>query len=140
MHIYLLSLREVRYKFQKNHIITTVMAIQSETREKVLIISPSGEFNKNAAFEMRELLDAAIDENVFKIVFDFSRLTQISSDGLRVVLESAKKLRKLQGRVAIVGLGDRIRGVFEVGGFFSLFDEFDTVDAAMAAINDDEPS
>ncbi len=116
------------------------MAIQSETREKVLIISPSGEFNKNAAFEMRELLDAAIDENVFKIVFDFSRLTQISSDGLRVVLESAKKLRKLQGRVAIVGLGDRIRGVFEVGGFFSLFDEFDTVDAAMAAINDDEPS
>ncbi len=109
------------------------MAIHTEMREAVFIVSPCGEFSKNIAAEMREILSAALDDGVTKMVFDFSGLSRISSDGLRVILESIKKLRNFKGRGAIVGLEDRVRAVFEVGGFFTLLDEFDTIELAIAS-------
>ena len=111
------------------------MAIHTEMREEVFIVSPSGEFSKTIAAEMRELLSAALDDGVIKMVFDFTGLSHISSDGLRVILESMKKLRNLNGRGAIVGLGDRVRAVFEVGGFFTLLAEFDTIEQPIESIN-----
>ena len=44
-----------------------------------------------AAHELHELLDNAIAEGVTRLVFDFSVLSHISSDGLRVILKAIEE-------------------------------------------------
>lgn len=94
------------------------MPIHTEVRSVVIFISPIGEFSKNGSNEMREIIVTTVDDGTAKIVFDFSALGQISSDGLRVILEAVKIMRNTNGKIAIVDLAERVRAVFEVGGFF----------------------
>ena len=112
------------------------MPIHTEVHSGVMVISPIGEFSKNSSNEMREIVVTAVDDGTTKIVFDFSALGQISSDGLRVILEAVKIMRSINGQIAIVDLAERVRAVFEVGGFFSLLEEFENIEQAVASMND----
>lgn len=113
------------------------MSIHTEIRDQILIVRPSGNVSKPVAAELEELLSSAIDEGVTCMVFELSSLTQISSEGLRTILNTVKALRDAQGLVAVVGVGDQVRGVFEVIGFFALLDEFDNLDEALDAIREE---
>jgi len=113
------------------------MSIHTEIRDEILIVRPSGNVNKQVAAELEELLNAAMDEGVTCMVFELSSLTQISSEGLRTILNTVKALRVAHGLVAVVGVGDQVRGVFDVGGFFALLDEFDNLDEALDAIREE---
>jgi anti-anti-sigma factor len=113
------------------------MSIHTETRDQILIVRPNGNVSKPVAAELEELLKAAMDDGVTCMVFDLSGLTQISSEGLRTILNTVKTLRDARGLVAIVGLSEQVRGVFEVGGFFALLDEFTSLDEALDAIRDE---
>lgn len=113
------------------------MTIHTEIRDQVLIIRPVGYVSKPVASELEELLSASIDDGITHMVFDLSSLTQISSEGLRAILNTVKLLRASRGLCAIVGLGEQVHGVFEVGGFFTLLDEFESVDEALDAIREE---
>jgi anti-anti-sigma factor len=69
------------------------------------------------------------------MVFDCSDLTHISSDGLRVVLKTLRRLREADGRAVLAGAGDNVRSVLEAGGFLALLSEFDTPDSAVQALS-----
>lgn len=110
------------------------MTIQSESHGNLFVVRPQGEVSKLVAAELDELLDAAIDEGARLMVFDCSDLTHISSDGLRVVLKTLRRLRDSNGKAALAGAGDKVRSVLEAGGFLALLDEFDTPGTAMQAL------
>lgn len=110
------------------------MPIQSESHGDLFVVRPQGDVSKPAAAELDELLGAAIDDGARLMVFDCSDLTHISSDGLRVVLRTLRRLREADGRAALAGAGDQVRSVLEAGGFFALLDEFDTPDIAVQAL------
>jgi anti-anti-sigma factor len=110
------------------------MTIQSELHGELFVIRPQGDLSKPMAAELDELLDTAIDDGARLMVFDCSELTHISSDGLRVVLKSLRRLREADGKAALAGAGDKVRSVLEVGGFLALLDEFDTTDDAVQAL------
>lgn len=109
------------------------MSLQIETRAQTVIVRPTGDVSKPVAGELAELLAAAIDDGARHMVFDFSALTHISSDGLRVILAAVRRLRECRGHVTFAALGDPVRALLNIGGFLSLFDEYETVDEALAA-------
>ena len=111
------------------------MGIHTETRGDALIIRPGGNFNKLAADELHELLDSAIAEGATKLVFDFSMLPHISSDGLRVILKAIGDVRERKGQIVATQMGEQIRGVFAASGFFSLIKEFDDIESALEAVS-----
>ena len=113
------------------------MSIHTEIRDQILIVRPSGNVSKPVAAELEELLSTALDDGVTCMVFELSSLTQISSEGLRTILNTVKTLRVAHGLVAIVGLSEQVRSVFEVGGFFALLDEFDHLEDALDAIREE---
>ena len=113
------------------------MSIHTEIRDEILVVRPSGNVSQPVAAELEELLSAAMDDGVTCMVFELSSLTQISSEGLRTILNTVKALRVAHGLVAIVGISDQVRSVFEVGGFFALLDEFDHLDEALDAIREE---
>lgn len=110
------------------------MTIQSESHGNLFVVRPQGEVSKPVAAELDELLDTAIDEGARLMVFDCSDLTHISSDGLRVVLKTLRRLRDANGKAALAGAGDKVRSVLEAGGFLALLDEFETPGTAMQAL------
>lgn len=111
------------------------MAIQSETRGQMLIIRAGGDINKLTADELHDLLDSAIAEGANRLIFDFSALSHISSDGLRVILKAIEKVQSRKGQVVLAEMGEQVRGVFEASGFLGLIREFTDLDAAVHAMS-----
>ena len=66
-------------------------------------------------------------------VIDLAGVDYVSSAGLRVILLAGKRLKAGGGRLALAGLRDNVREVFEMSGFLTLFPVLPTVDAALVA-------
>ena len=109
------------------------MTIHTEIRGPVLIVRPGGDINKMAAHELHELLDNAIAEGITRLVFDFSILSHISSDGLRVILKATEEVQSRKGQVVLAEMGEQVRGVFEASGFLGLIREFTDLEVAVNA-------
>ncbi|MCI3920992.1 STAS domain-containing protein [Paenibacillus sp. TRM 82003] len=56
-----------------------------------------------------------------RYVFDLGGLEYVSSAGLRVLLLAAKKTRAAGGKIALCGLSESVREVFEISGFQTIF-------------------
>ena len=110
------------------------MSLHIETRAQTAIVRPTGNVSKQVAGELAELLAAAIDDGACHMVFDFTTLTHISSDGLKVILGAVRRIRECHGQVVFAAVGDPVRTLLDIGGFLLLFDEYATVDEAMTAI------
>ena len=110
------------------------MPIQSEVREQVLIVRPIDSLNRTCANEFEEFIQSEMDEGFRLVVFDFSQLAQVSSEGLLVILKLINELRKSGGEVIVTGLNSKVRVIFNVSGIFTLMEETEDVDAAIAKL------
>jgi anti-anti-sigma factor len=110
------------------------MSIQTEIRGPILIIRPEGSLNKAISGELEELLTNELDEGFRQIVFDFSLINQISSDGLRVILNLVNEVRSLDGEVVVTGMLEQVETALEVAGFFKLIESFPDIDTAIESL------
>jgi anti-anti-sigma factor len=108
-----------------------LMNIQADMLDETLVLRPTGRLDRASAPELEEMVRTALEEDVRRIVFDFSLVEHMSSDGLRVVLNTGNRLRALGGRIAVAGLGSDVRALFDVSGVFSLYSGFETLDLAL---------
>lgn len=69
--------------------------------------------------QLEEALASALD-GVKDLVFDFNQIQYISSAGLRVLLNTQKKISAAGGSMKLVGVNDVVREVFEVTGFINI--------------------
>ena len=115
------------------------MPIQSEVRDQVLIVRPIDSLNKVCAKEFEEFIHSEMDEGFRLVVFDFSRLLQVSSEGLLVILKLINDLRKTGGEVVVAGLNSRVRVLFSASGIFTILEESEDVEAAIARLLEQSP-
>ena len=66
------------------------------------------------------------------IVFNCSDLNYISSSGLRVFLITQKKSISLNGKLHLCCLQPTIKEIFDISGFSTIFQIFDTQEQALA--------
>ena len=94
----------------------------TETREAgVVVVSPQGRIDSTTSAILERHLQGLAAAGETRVVVDFSSVDYISSAGLRVLLALAKRGRDQKGRVALFGLNDSVRQVFELAGFVALF-------------------
>ena len=67
------------------------------------------------------------------MVLDCSQLDYVSSAGLRVFLITAKRLSKVDGKLALSALTEQVREVFDIAGFSSIFRIYPSRREALAA-------
>jgi len=103
--------------------------------DAVPVIQATGRLDNNtsAAFE-KDLLER-VEQGGKLLVLDFSRLTFISSAGLRSVLLVAKKLKAGGGRLALCSLSKPVKEIFDLTGIGALIDIFPTYEAAAAHLS-----
>jgi len=100
----------------------------------VVTLALTGRLDASNASALEERVLALINSGERRIVFDLAQLDYISSAGLRVLLVAAKRLGAADGQLALAGLRDSVREVFEIAGFSSIFQILPDAQAANAAL------
>jgi len=97
------------------------MTLTEFRHQDVVVVSPSGRIDSTTS----PILDAHLvrlgQSGAVRLVIDFTEVDYISSAGLRVMLTLAKRVRGSAGALALCGLEDAVRQVFELAGFVPLF-------------------
>ncbi|MCR5045624.1 MAG: STAS domain-containing protein [Treponema sp.] len=84
-----------------------------------LTVALSGRLDTTTAPQLEDALSSAL-EGVKELLFDFNNIEYISSAGLRIMLNSQKKMNAAGGSMKLVGVNDVVREVFEVTGFANI--------------------
>ena len=98
----------------------------------ITVVSLKGELNYNTSEEARESMMSVVENN--KNVIDMEDCTYVSSSGLRVLLLLGKRSRQLGENIALVNLNEEVKDVMEMTGFGTIFNCYDNLDTAAAAM------
>lgn len=85
----------------------------------------------NEANELKEKLNDAIDDGYKKIIVDLSECDFVDSSFLGVLVNSLKKLVKLDGDLKLVGFRPAVRSMFELTRLFRVFESFGNLQEAV---------
>ncbi|MDP8263663.1 MAG: STAS domain-containing protein [Candidatus Ancaeobacter aquaticus] len=85
------------------------------------IVTVDGQIDLYSSPDIRkELLSQAKTKKV-KIVVDLSKVSYIDSSGVATLIEAMQKLKKVDGEIALVGLSESVKHVFEIARLESVF-------------------
>ena len=108
------------------------MDIDLEVQGNAMIALVRGRVDTISAQAFEKGLAAVATAKETVLVLDLSALEYISSAGLRVILSAAKALKARGGEVRLAATSGSVKKVLQISGFFSMFKNFDTRDAALA--------
>jgi anti-sigma B factor antagonist len=115
------------------------MELAHRRMHRVDILSISGRMQAPEAAKLQERINQLFAEGRFRLVLDLANLEYISSPGLRVLIEARKRAREWKlsdfdrGDVRIVNLPARVKEVFDLTGFTSLFQIYDDLVEAVGS-------
>ena len=107
------------------------MDIIEKRQNEIDIFKLHGDLNSNTSPQFEEKIFAAIHNGSKKMIIDFEDLDYISSAGLRVIVKTAKNLKRSEGKVVLCSMQDYVKEVFEVAGFDAFLNIVSTMDDAM---------
>jgi len=83
------------------------------------------------ADELKAKLIDAIDDGYKKIIIDLSECDFVDSSFLGVLVNSLKKVVKLDGDLKLVGFRPAVRAMFELTRLFRVFESFSNLQEAV---------
>jgi len=111
------------------------MEIAKIEKDGVIIIALNGRLDAASAPDAESELNTISNSEV-KLLIDLENLEYISSAGLRVLLVTAKQIRRNSGKMCICSLSETVSEVFEISGFSSIFDIAENREEALDILND----
>ncbi len=111
------------------------MKISSQRTADTLIALAEDRLDGSNARAFQLSLRDAIAEHDRLVILDMSRLTYISSAGLRVILLTARSLQRQDAKLAVCSLSGPVREVFTISGFDRIIPTYDTRSDATSALS-----
>ena len=90
------------------------MEVRTETAHGAIVYRIRGQLDASTGPTLSSAL--ARNEDSSRVILDMREVTYISSAGLRVIVQAAKRAEAAKGGVAIFGLQTLVREVFDVSG------------------------
>lgn len=115
------------------------MEITHRRLNRVDVLGIKGRMQAVESAELQERVNQLFNEGRYRILLDLEQLEYVSSPGLRVLIEARKRAREWKltemdrGDVRIVHLPTRIKEVFNLTGFTSLFHIYDDMVEAVGS-------
>jgi len=97
------------------------MEVTEKRQNGVVILVPKGRLDSNTSDDFEKRLLGLVGAGETSLIIDFKDLDYISSAGLRVLLKTAKELKRKNGQLVFCAVKDYIREIFELSGFVSFF-------------------
>lgn len=111
------------------------MDLSPRTQDGILILSPVGRIDHSNAPAFRSTLEPYLSDckpGGCRIVLDLSRLSYISSAGLRILMIAAKQVKPQQGVIVVAAMQPVVREIFEISKFTLVLKCFDSVNQALS--------
>jgi anti-anti-sigma factor len=122
-----------RYK-AKGETITENVFPAHELQDGIWVVMPDGRLDSSTARTLEQTLVTHQDAAHVRLIVDMSSVAYISSSGLKVLVSAWRKAQKLGGQLVLARLNDRVREVFAVSGFDTLFTITPSIEEAAARI------
>lgn len=104
-------------------------------RDDISILEPAGYLDLHTVPIFEKALHTLMDANRYKIIVDMNKLQYISSAGLGVFMGFIEDFREHNGDIKLCALPPRVYKVFDLLGFPSLFNIFDTLEETLTAFS-----
>lgn len=99
------------------------------------VVRLSGEVDLHHSVELREVLGRHAEEKRPALLVDFTEVTYIDSAGLATLVEYVQRTIGHGGRVALGGVNERLRTIFDIARLDQVFAIHPTVADAKAALS-----
>lgn len=109
------------------------MELKVDKQNNVTVIEIAGDLDGASAETAQKEISKHIISGC-RLVFNMEKCTFISSAGLRVLLMSAKHIKRENGKGALSGLSGDIKDVMEMTGFDHIFNNYGTLSKAIEAV------
>jgi len=109
------------------------MDILTETAAKRTIGRLKGRMDTLTTKTFDQWFANQMEQSRTRLILDMSELVYISSSGLRSLLAAAKQIKAAGGTLVLCGLTGVVRQVFQLSGFFTIFQVVDDLDQALQA-------
>ncbi len=104
------------------------MDITTKQYRRCDLVKTEGRIDSNTAPELRDTFEAITNDGRFRIVFDMSDVTFISSVGVWVLLETQKTCKRYnRGDLVISNVNEKIQHTLDLAGLLSFFRIYDDV-------------
>lgn len=110
------------------------MDINVKTIDNVTIAEIGGELD-GATAPLAELQLMPLAQQGQRLLLDMSRLTYMSSAGLRIVLKLYRTITGKDGQIALAGASEYIRDTMAMTGFLSFVPSYESPSAGLKALN-----
>ncbi len=107
------------------------MNIQTRQAGRATVIAVFGKVDAMTAPAFETSVSDLIAEGQLCLAIDLGGVEYISSAGLRVILAAAKALKAKDGMLLLANARGPVQEVFEISGFGSVFNLYDSVEAAL---------
>ncbi len=107
--------------------------IEKEFADDVCVLRMSGQMREMGADVLREKLDEVLDDGHYKLIFDMSDISFISSTGLGQMMRAFRAATEKEGYVRIVNPQPLVEEVFRFTKLHTLIGIFPTVEEALQA-------
>lgn len=113
------------------------MRIQTEeVAGRRAICRVSGELDAYTAPDLRDALDALVEEDRSWIIADLTELTYLDSTGLGILVGTAKKCRQAGGDLAVACARRNLLRIFQISGTQEILNVVPDVEAATARLEE----
>jgi anti-sigma B factor antagonist len=107
--------------------------METRTLESELpVIALEGEVDVYTAPQLKQQMIALLEGGTKEVVVDLTQVDYLDSTALGVLIGGLKRLREMDGNLALICPSPRIKRVFEITGLDKIFDIYNTVDEAEA--------
>lgn len=108
------------------------MELQFKDVDNTLIVKLEGELDHHVAKTIRVELDEMISNKRSKnLIFNLEKMNFMDSSGIGVIIGRYKKLSKMGGKVAVVGVSEKVDKIFNLAGLYSIINKYESQNEAL---------
>jgi anti-sigma B factor antagonist len=107
------------------------MEIAIRSHDSIAVVDVKGSLDTGTAPTLASAFEDLQSGGAAKILVVLDAVDFVSSAGLRVLLATAKKLRRQAGDLRLSGLNESVKEVFEISGFDSILRTFESESQAL---------
>lgn len=109
------------------------MDLTVERQGEIVVAHLAGEIDSNTSPLLQQTLLPLVTQGS-QLVLDMSRVTYLSSAGLRTLLLLYRQVTQVDGRIVLAGLSEMIWDTMAVTGFLDFFSAYRTLDEAVVGL------
>lgn len=98
------------------------------------VLALEGEIDLHESPNVREALRGLIEQKLPRVLIDLGEVTYIDSSGIAVLIDAMQRIQTYGGKLALFGIRDNVRTVFEIARLDAVFRIFPDKKAALAGL------